>query len=44
MGYFKQQCGFFLHKRINTSPLKMINRLSGTIILLFGIVALTIFL
>ncbi|MCX7124250.1 MAG: LysE family transporter [Gammaproteobacteria bacterium] len=35
---------FFLHKRINTSSLKMINRLSGTIILLFGIFALTIFL
>lgn len=35
---------FFLHKRINTSSLKMINRLSGTIILLFGIFALKVFL
>ncbi|MCX7124616.1 MAG: LysE family transporter [Gammaproteobacteria bacterium] len=35
---------FFLHKRINTTLLKMINRLSGTIILLFGIFALTVFL
>ena len=35
---------FFLHKRINTKSLKIINQLSGTIILLFGIFALTIFL
>ena len=35
---------FFLHKRINTFSLKMINRLSGTIILLFGIFALKVFL
>lgn len=35
---------FFLHKRINISKLKMINRLSGTIILLFGIFALNVFL
>lgn len=35
---------FFLHKRINTSSLKMINKVSGSIIFLFGIFALTIFL
>lgn len=35
---------FLLHKRINASSLKMINRLSGTIILLFGLFALNIFL
>lgn len=35
---------FFLHKRINTFSLKMINKVSGSIIFLFGIFALTIFL
>ena len=35
---------FFLHKRINTTFLKIINKISGLIILLFGIFALTIFL
>lgn len=35
---------FFLHKRINTFSLKMINKVSGLIIVLFGIFALTIFL
>lgn len=32
---------FFLHKHINTSSLKMINRVSGVIIVLFGVIALT---
>lgn len=35
---------FFFHKRIDLSLLKIINRLSGAIILLFGIFSLTVFL
>ena len=34
---------FFLHNRINTVSLKIINRFSGIIILLFGIFALKVF-
>lgn len=35
---------FFLHKRINTFSLKIINKISGSIILLFGIFSLKVFL
>ena len=35
---------FVLHKRLTTHSLKVINKISGIIILLFGIFAIKIFL